>query len=40
MRFAMEAREGILMEWMVHEVRPRYNTDAGPEAGGAHHRGA
>ncbi len=26
MRFAMEAREGGLMEWMVHEVRPRYNT--------------
>jgi hypothetical protein len=26
MRFAMEAREGGLMEWMAHEVRPRYNT--------------
>ena len=26
MRFSMEAREGGLMEWMVHEVRPRYNT--------------
>ena len=26
MRFEMEAREGGLMEWMVHEVRPRYNT--------------
>ena len=25
-RFSMEAREGGLMEWMVHEVRPRYNT--------------
>jgi hypothetical protein len=26
MRFSMEARENGLMEWMVHEVRPRYNT--------------
>jgi hypothetical protein len=26
LRFSMEAREGGLMEWMVHEVRPRYNT--------------
>jgi hypothetical protein len=26
MRFSMEMREGGLMEWMVHEVRPRYNT--------------
>jgi hypothetical protein len=26
MRFSMEKREGGLMEWMVHEVRPRYNT--------------
>ena len=26
MRFAMEAREGGLMEWMVHEVCPRDNT--------------
>ena len=24
--FAAEQREGGLMEWMVHEVRPRYNT--------------
>jgi hypothetical protein len=24
--FAMEQREGGLMEWMVHEVRPRHNT--------------
>ena len=26
MRFSMEKQEGGLMEWMVHEVRPRYNT--------------
>ena len=26
LRFSMEVREGGLMEWMVHEVRPRYNT--------------
>ena len=26
MRFSMEKREGGLMEWMVHEVRPRYST--------------
>ena len=26
LRFAMDAREGGPMEWMVHEVRPRYNT--------------
>jgi hypothetical protein len=26
MRFAMDAQEGGLMEWMVHEVRPRYST--------------
>ena len=26
LRFSMEMREGGLMEWMVHEVRPRYNT--------------
>jgi hypothetical protein len=26
MRFSMDAYEGGLMEWMVHEVRPRYNT--------------
>ena len=26
LRFSMEAREGGPMEWMVHEVRPRYNT--------------
>ncbi|HEY5707176.1 MAG TPA: hypothetical protein VIS96_16570 [Terrimicrobiaceae bacterium] len=26
LRFSVEAREGGLMEWMVHEVRPRYNT--------------
>ncbi len=25
-RLSMEAREGGLMEWMVHEVRPRYST--------------
>ncbi len=25
-RFSMERREGGLMEWMVHEVRPRYHT--------------
>ncbi len=24
--FAMERREGGIMEWMVHEIRPRYNT--------------
>ena len=24
--FSMEQREGGLMEWMVHEVRPRHNT--------------
>jgi hypothetical protein len=24
--FSMDRREGGLMEWMVHEVRPRYNT--------------
>src|SRR3979490_2905391 len=24
--FSMEVREGGLMEWMVHAVRPRYNT--------------
>ena len=31
--FSMDVREGGLMEWMVHEVRPRYNTTdwaAGP----------
>ena len=26
LKFTMERREGGLMEWMVHEVRPRYNT--------------
>jgi hypothetical protein len=24
--FAMDVREGGPMEWMLHEVRPRYNT--------------
>ncbi len=43
LRFSMEAREGGLMEWMVHEVRPRYNTadwSRGSEAGRGHHPGA
>ena len=34
MRFSMDAHEGGLMEWMVHEVRPRYSTadwTRGPE---------
>ena len=26
LKFAMERREGGLMEWMVHEIRPRYNS--------------
>ncbi len=26
LKFAMERREGGNMEWMVHEIRPRYNT--------------
>lgn len=26
LKFAMDRREGGIMEWMVHEIRPRYNT--------------
>ena len=33
--FAMDQREGGLMEWMVHEIRPRYNTADWTDAGRA-----
>ena len=43
LRFSMEMREGGLMEWMVHEVRPRYNTadwTQGPKPAERHRPGA
>ena len=40
--FSMDQQEEGLMEWMVHTVRPRYNTadwTLGPKPAGGHHSG-